>query len=63
VDPNPSKRRTRVKAAAGKGRLGALRRARHLQGILAQVVVRPRRTLVGSIPRAGRIEAANDPEA
>jgi len=63
VDPNSSKHRTRVKVAAGKARLDALRRARHLQGFLAQVVVRPCRTLVGSIPRAGRIEAANDPEA
>jgi hypothetical protein len=57
-------RKPRRKAATGRsrpGRGGARRRARPGLNPLQRLILTLGKTLVGILPRAGRIQAANDP--
>ena len=58
--PNEVKRKRRP-PAAGAGRPRAARRG--AASLLARLVLRIGRTVVGVLPRHGRVRAANDPEA
>lgn len=63
--PRRKKKRSPSPAAAGRGkaRPAPARRARSKLDRIHKLILRLGRTLIGVLPRARRIPAANDPEA